>query len=107
MNWKERLEKKKPEEIVPFVDGWDFVGVLGEGAFGEVRLVVNQDHNLAAAAKIVNFDELSQETIALVQREVKVHKVLKHKNIIRFYRFVGKIFVIDLFFNNFSNTIQT
>ena len=37
MNWKERLEKKKPEEIVPFVDGWDFVGVLGEGAFGEVR----------------------------------------------------------------------
>jgi len=87
MNWKERLEKKKPEEIVPFVDGWDFVGVLGEGAFGEVRLVVNQDHNLAAAAKIVNFDELSQETIALVQREVKVHKVLKHKNIIRFYSY--------------------
>jgi len=87
MNWKERLEKKKPEEIVPFVDGWDFVGVLGEGAFGEVRLVVNQDHNLAAAAKIVNFDELSQETIELVKREVKVHKTLKHKNIIRFYSY--------------------
>ena len=38
MNWKERLQKQNPEEIVPFVDGWDFVGILGEGAFGEVRL---------------------------------------------------------------------
>ena len=86
MNWKERLQKQNPEEIVPFVDGWDFVGILGEGAFGEVRLVVNVELNLAAAAKIVDFDDLSQESIELVKREVKIHRSLRHPNIVRFYR---------------------
>ena len=52
-------------------------------------LVVNVELNLAAAAKIVDFDDLSQESIELVKREVKIHKTLKHKNIIRFYRLLS------------------
>ena len=82
-DWK---RGKKPEEIIPFVDGWDFVDILGEGAFGEVRLVVNSAHNIAAATKIVNLDKLSEDTIAAIEKEVKLHKFLHHKNIIRYYR---------------------
>ena len=51
--------------------------------------MVNVELNLAAAAKIVDFDDLSQESIELVKREVKIHKTLKHKNIIRFYRLLS------------------
>lgn len=71
--------------MIPFVEGWDFVGILGEGAFGEVRLVANSAHNIAAAAKIVNLDELNEETKTSIEREIKVHRLLKHKNIIRYY----------------------
>ena len=41
-------------EVLPFVDGWDFVSVLGEGGFGEVRLVYNSQHRLKAAVKVRN-----------------------------------------------------
>ena len=76
---------KNAGEVIPFVEGWDFVGILGEGAFGEVRLVANSAHNIAAAAKIVNLDELNEETKTSIEREIKVHRLLKHKNIIRYY----------------------
>ena len=39
-------------QVIPFVDGWDFVDVLGEGAFGEVRLVYNSQQRLKAAVKV-------------------------------------------------------
>ena len=41
-------------EVLPFVDGWDFVSVLGEGGFSEVRLVYNSQHRLKAAVKVRN-----------------------------------------------------
>lgn len=51
---REKVFAGIPEgEVIPFVDGWDFVGVLGEGAFGEVRLVYNAQARLKAAVKVI------------------------------------------------------
>jgi len=38
---------------VPFVEGWNFVQTLGEGAYGEVKLALNAQMNEAVAVKII------------------------------------------------------
>ena len=50
---REKVFAGIPEgEVIPFVDGWDFISVLGEGGFGEVRLVYNSQARLKAAVKV-------------------------------------------------------
>ncbi|KAL5020551.1 hypothetical protein ScPMuIL_003443 [Solemya velum] len=72
--------------VTAFVEGWDFVQTLGEGAYGEVKLAVNSETQEAVAVKIINLDNVSgaEEN---VRKEVCVHRMLSHENIIKFYGF--------------------
>lgn len=53
--------------VIPFVDGWDFVQTLGEGAYGEVRLAVSAASDEAVAVKIIDLRKINDsETLTLV-----------------------------------------
>uniref|UniRef100_A0A0B6ZHE1 non-specific serine/threonine protein kinase n=1 Tax=Arion vulgaris TaxID=1028688 RepID=A0A0B6ZHE1_9EUPU len=67
----------------PFVEGWEFVQTLGEGAYGEVKLAVCRATMECVAVKIIHLtSKLVEEN---VQKEICIHKMLEHKNIIKFY----------------------
>ncbi|XP_060554765.1 serine/threonine-protein kinase Chk1-like [Ruditapes philippinarum] len=72
--------------VTAFVEGWDFVQTLGEGAYGEVKLAVSSTTDEAIAVKIINLKRIPQAE-ENVKKEVCVHKMLNHKNIIKFYGF--------------------
>ncbi|EDV25673.1 uncharacterized protein TRIADDRAFT_24287 [Trichoplax adhaerens] len=67
-----------------FVEGWDFVQTLGEGAYGEVRLLINKDSGEAVAVKIINPNR-NLSSAQLVRKEVCIHRMMNHTNIIKFY----------------------
>jgi len=67
-----------------FIEGWDLVQVLGEGQFGEVKLLVNKENGEACAMKEVDLDSHT-DAEAMVEKEFKVHRILKHKNIVSCY----------------------
>uniref|UniRef100_A0A3Q3BSU0 Serine/threonine-protein kinase CHK1 n=1 Tax=Kryptolebias marmoratus TaxID=37003 RepID=A0A3Q3BSU0_KRYMA len=69
---------------VPFVQDWDLVQTLGEGAYGEVRLLVNRQTEEAVAVKVINTSQ-SKECADNVKKEVCIHKLLNHPNIVRFF----------------------
>uniref|UniRef100_A0A4W4E8K8 Serine/threonine-protein kinase CHK1 n=1 Tax=Electrophorus electricus TaxID=8005 RepID=A0A4W4E8K8_ELEEL len=69
---------------VPFVQDWDLVQTLGEGAYGEVRLLVNKKTEEAVAVKVVDTSS-AKDCIENVKKEVCVHKMLSHPNIVRFF----------------------
>ncbi|XP_076040324.1 serine/threonine-protein kinase grp isoform X2 [Oratosquilla oratoria] len=70
--------------VTQFVEGWNVVQTLGEGAFGEVKLLINQDSGDAVAMKTVDLVKHPDATDA-VRKEICIHKMLKHQNIIKFY----------------------
>lgn len=70
--------------VTPFVDGWDFVQTLGEGAYGEVKLAVNRSTQEAVAVKILQLDKHAGAADS-VRKEVCIHRMLSDKHIIRFY----------------------
>ncbi|BFZ14429.1 hypothetical protein BsWGS_17468 [Bradybaena similaris] len=70
-------------KATPFVEGWEFVQTLGEGAYGEVKLAVCQSTMECVAVKIIHLTNKSvQEN---VHKEICIHRMLNHKNIIKFY----------------------
>ncbi|XP_063292928.1 serine/threonine-protein kinase Chk1 [Pelobates fuscus] len=69
---------------VPFVEGWDLVQTLGEGAYGEVQLAVNRKTEEAVAVKIVDMKRAA-ECPENIKKEICINKMLHHKNIVRFY----------------------
>uniref|UniRef100_A0A3P8QN04 Serine/threonine-protein kinase Chk1 n=1 Tax=Astatotilapia calliptera TaxID=8154 RepID=A0A3P8QN04_ASTCA len=69
---------------VPFVQDWDVVQTLGEGAYGEVRLLVNRQTEEAVAVKVIDTSQ-AKECAENVKKEVCIHKMLKHTNIVRFF----------------------
>uniref|UniRef100_A0A672ZPX5 Serine/threonine-protein kinase CHK1 n=1 Tax=Sphaeramia orbicularis TaxID=375764 RepID=A0A672ZPX5_9TELE len=69
---------------VPFVQDWDLVQTLGEGAYGEVRLLVNRQTEEAVAVKVIDTSQ-AKECAENVKKEVCVHKSLSHQNIVRFF----------------------
>ncbi|KAM3868880.1 serine/threonine-protein kinase Chk1 [Diretmus argenteus] len=69
---------------VPFVQGWDVVQTLGEGAYGEVRLLVNRETEEAVAVKVIDTSQ-AKECDDNVKKEVCIHKILTHPNIVRFF----------------------
>nr|XP_057942264.1 serine/threonine-protein kinase Chk1 isoform X1 [Doryrhamphus excisus] len=69
---------------VPFVQDWDLVQTLGEGAYGEVRLLVNRQTEEAVAVKVIDTSQ-AKECAENVKKEVCVHKMLNHQNIVRFF----------------------
>lgn len=69
---------------VPFVKDWDLVQTLGEGAYGEVRLLVNKKTEEAVAVKVVDMAK-AKDCIENVKKEVCICKMLSHPNIVRFF----------------------
>ncbi|XP_065055969.1 serine/threonine-protein kinase Chk1-like isoform X1 [Rhopilema esculentum] len=85
--WPEELRTVEPYlkmAFEPFVEGWDFVETLGEGAYGEVRLAVNRTTQEAIAVKIVNSDKLVGNQDSL-KKEVCIHKMLQSTHIVKYY----------------------
>uniref|UniRef100_A0A672GWG9 non-specific serine/threonine protein kinase n=1 Tax=Salarias fasciatus TaxID=181472 RepID=A0A672GWG9_SALFA len=69
---------------VPFVQDWDVVQTLGEGAYGEVRLLVNRQTEEAVALKVIDTSQ-AKDCNENVRKEVCIHKMLSHPNIVRFF----------------------
>ncbi|TNM84871.1 hypothetical protein fugu_009049 [Takifugu bimaculatus] len=69
---------------VPFVQDWDLVQTLGEGAYGEVRLLVNRLTEEAVAVKVIDTSQ-AKDCADNVKKEVCIHKMLSHANIVRFF----------------------
>ncbi|XP_059398572.1 serine/threonine-protein kinase Chk1 [Carassius carassius] len=69
---------------VPFVKDWDVVRTLGEGAYGEVRLLVNKKTEEAVAMKVVDMAK-AKDCTENVKKEVCICKMLLHPNIVRFF----------------------
>ena len=67
-----------------FIVGWDLIQVLGEGAFGEVKLLVNKSNGEACAMKEID-QKTHPDAEDSVKKEICVHKLLKHRNIVQCY----------------------
>jgi len=78
-------------EEIPFIEGWELVRSLGDGTFGNVMLAVHRESRCCVAAKIVDLERL-RNTSNMIEREINVHKLLKHENIIKYHgnRTIGK-----------------
>ncbi|KAF2075117.1 hypothetical protein CYY_003594 [Polysphondylium violaceum] len=62
---------------------------IGRGQFGKVKLGYHKKiPNEKVAIKIINKSKLDQETLKMVQREVRIMKLLHHPNIIRLYEVI-------------------
>ncbi|XP_075046459.1 serine/threonine-protein kinase Chk1 isoform X2 [Mixophyes fleayi] len=69
---------------VPFVEDWDLVQTLGEGAYGEVQLAVNRKTEEAVAVKIVDLKR-KVDCPENIKKEICINKMLNHTNIVKFY----------------------
>ncbi|XP_059088058.1 serine/threonine-protein kinase Chk1-like isoform X2 [Tigriopus californicus] len=87
-----------------FIEGWHIMQILGEGTFAEVNLLVNQQTGEACAMKQVwvnqsttkkgvseptNLVEPPPDFLPMdsekIQKEIALHKVVKHENIVNCY----------------------
>jgi 5'-AMP-activated protein kinase catalytic alpha subunit len=62
--------------------------VLGEGAFGKVRLATSKRTAHQVAVKVIKRKKLNDRAEVLLQREVKHHEKLRHANIVRLHTFI-------------------
>ncbi|XP_069644357.1 serine/threonine-protein kinase Chk1 [Haliaeetus albicilla] len=69
---------------VPFVEDWDLVQTLGEGAYGEVQLAVNRRTEEAVAVKIVDMKRAA-DCPENIKKEICINKMLNHENVVKFY----------------------
>ncbi|GFX12833.1 hypothetical protein TNCV_1975711 [Trichonephila clavipes] len=67
-----------------FVEGWTAVQVLGEGAYGEVQLVINNSTQEAVAVKHLD-SRKEPAAVNNIQKEIFVHRRLRHEHVIRYY----------------------
>ncbi|XP_067009883.2 serine/threonine-protein kinase grp isoform X2 [Anabrus simplex] len=70
--------------VSEFVDGWTIAQTLGEGAYGEVKLLLNHTTNEAVAMKIIDFEK-HPDAKTNVRKEVCIHRLMCDPHIIRYY----------------------
>nr|CAD7405515.1 unnamed protein product [Timema cristinae] len=70
--------------VSEFVDGWTLAQTLGEGAFGEVKLLLNHTTGEAVAMKIVNLEK-HPDARTCIRKEVCIHRMLTDPHIIRYF----------------------
>ncbi|XP_050422050.1 serine/threonine-protein kinase grp [Adelges cooleyi] len=67
-----------------FVEGWTIAQTLGEGTFGEVKLLVNQKNNSTVAMKVIDLKNYP-DALEMVKKEATIHCRLKHPSIIKYF----------------------
>lgn len=67
-----------------FVEGWTLAQTLGEGAYGEVKLLLNRQSGEAVAMKMVDLKK-HPDAESSVKKEVCIQKILQHPNILKFF----------------------
>ncbi|EDW90248.1 serine/threonine-protein kinase grp [Drosophila yakuba] len=67
-----------------FVEGWTLAQTLGEGAYGEVKLLINRQTGEAVAMKMVDLKK-HPDAANSVRKEVCIQKMLQDTHILRFF----------------------
>ncbi|XP_043286485.1 serine/threonine-protein kinase grp [Venturia canescens] len=70
--------------MTEFVDGWIYGHTLGEGAYGEVKLVINKSTGEAVAMKMVDLEK-HPDARQSVRKETTIHRMLSNPHIIQYY----------------------
>lgn len=70
--------------VMEFVEGWDVLQTLGEGAYGEVKLLVNRTTGESVAMKILNLKDHA-DAAENIRKEVCIHRLLNDEHIIKCY----------------------
>ena len=61
--------------------------VLGEGAFGEVRLCTHRESGDKRAVKVLRKDAMDEEETAAMLNEINILKGLDHPNVVKIYEY--------------------
>ncbi|GFG38350.1 hypothetical protein Cfor_05695 [Coptotermes formosanus] len=67
-----------------FVDGWTLAQTLGEGAYGEVKLLINRSTGEAVAMKVIDLEK-HPDARTSIRKEVCIHRMLTDPHIVRYY----------------------
>lgn len=67
-----------------FVEGWTLAQTLGEGAYGEVKLLINRQTGEAVAMKMVDLKK-HPDAVLSVRKEVCIQKILQDTHILRYF----------------------
>ncbi|XP_015592593.1 serine/threonine-protein kinase grp isoform X3 [Cephus cinctus] len=70
--------------MTEFVDGWILGHTLGEGAYGEVKLVVNKVTGEAVAMKMIDLEK-HPDARQSVRKETTIHRMLSNSHIIQYF----------------------
>ncbi|CAH1135186.1 unnamed protein product [Ceutorhynchus assimilis] len=71
--------------VTAFTNNWlCYDTILGEGAYGEVKLLVNKSTEQKVACKIIEHYK-HKDAREKVKKEVMIHKMLDHENIIKYF----------------------
>ncbi|KAK0180892.1 hypothetical protein PV327_003226 [Microctonus hyperodae] len=70
--------------MTEFVEGWYLGHTLGEGAYGEVKLVINKTTGEAVAMKMIDLKK-HPSARQNVRKETTVHRMLSNPHIIRYF----------------------
>lgn len=70
--------------VMEFVEGWNFIQTLGEGAYGEVQLLVNPNTGESVAMKVLDYNH-NIDAAENIKKEVCIHRLLNDEHIIKFY----------------------
>ncbi|EFX64750.1 hypothetical protein DAPPUDRAFT_65929 [Daphnia pulex] len=77
-----QLQSTEEHQTSRFFEDFDFVKLLGKGAFGCVCVALKKKEEKHFTVKCIEFEE---ENVQLGNREVKVLSGLKHRNIVSYY----------------------
>ncbi|XP_018575230.1 serine/threonine-protein kinase grp [Anoplophora glabripennis] len=72
-------------QATTFVEDWlCYNTTLGEGAYGEVKLLIHRRTEEKIACKIINHQRY-KDAATNINREVTIHRMLDHENIIKYF----------------------
>ncbi|KAJ8937909.1 hypothetical protein NQ318_009861 [Aromia moschata] len=72
-------------QATTFVEDWlCYNTTLGEGAYGEVKLLIHRKTEEKIACKIINHQKY-KDAATNINREVMIHRMLDHENIIKYF----------------------
>lgn len=94
------------DKKIRFGDNYDFISVLGKGAFGHVLRARQKDHECEEVAlKVIAKNELKQSELNAIRNEVEIHSNMDHPNIVRLRRIheTKETLVIEMDLCRFGN----